>query len=88
LHLPVGAVRVTRLPAVERLPTYTFYVPVRQSWRRVEIAPRHMFVPHMGNRDKSFADAASAALPDRWVGRDDSDGSDALEDGTGGHPAD
>jgi len=29
LHLPVGAVRVTRLPAVERLPTYAFYVPVR-----------------------------------------------------------
>jgi len=88
LHLPVGAVRVTRLPVVERLPTYAFYVPVRQSWRRVEDAPRHMFVPHMGDRVGSFADAASAALQDRWVGRDDRDGSDASEDGTGGHPAD
>jgi len=31
LYLPFGAVRVTRLPAVEPLPTFTFYVPVRQS---------------------------------------------------------
>jgi len=75
-----------RLPAVERLSTYTFYGPVRQSGRRVKDAPRHMFVPQMGDRVGSFADAASAALQDRWVGRDDSDGSE--EDGTGGHPAD
>jgi len=88
LHLPVGAVRVTRVPAVERLPTYTFYVAVRQSWRRVEDAPRHIFVPHMGDRVGSFADAASAALQDQLVRRDDSDGSDAWENGTGGYPVD
>jgi len=65
LNLPVGTVRVTRLPAVERLPTYAFDVPVRQSWRRVEDAPRHMFVPHMEDRVGSFSDAANAALQDR-----------------------
>jgi len=47
-----------------------------------------MFVPHMEDRVKSFADAASAALQDRWVGRDVCDGSDASEDGAGGKLAD
>ena len=76
LSLLVGAVRLTRLPAVEQLPTFTFYVPVCQSWRRVEDVPSQSFVPHMGDRVGSCADAARAALQDRWAGRDDSDGSD------------
>jgi len=88
LSLPVGAVRLTCLPAVEQLPTFTFYVPVRQSWRRVEDVPSQRFLPHVGDRVGRCADAARSALQDRWAGRDDSDGSDASEDGADGHPSD
>jgi len=88
LSLPVGAVRLTRLPAVEQLPKFTFYVPVRQSWRRVEDVPTQRLVPHMGDRVASFADAARAALQDRWAGRDDSDGRDASEDREDVYPLD
>jgi len=87
LSLLVGAVRLTRLPALEQPPTFTFYVPVRQSWRRVEDVPSQRFVPHMGDRVGSCADAARATLHDRWAGRDDSDGSEASENGADGRPS-
>ena len=77
---PPGSVRVTVLSAEEQLPTHTFYVPVRHSWRRVEKAPGRRFVPYMRDKTGPFAESARAALLDRWAFRDDSDDSDASDD--------
>ena len=77
---PPGSVRVTSLSAEEQLPTHTYYVPTRFSWRRVEEDPGRRFVPDVRAMSGPFAESARAALMDKWAGRVDSDASDASDD--------
>ena len=72
--------RITSLSAEEQLPTHSYYVPTRLSWRRVEEDPWKRFLPDVRATSGPFAELARAALLDRWADRVDSDASDASDE--------